>query len=157
MIFTPDWSSRIIDCDSSITDIPAAHLALRALESSQAGMLHPPIINYKELGIGGGAVFPSIEFINGYKLRFPVAGSYVISGGNLLATIAPVSGVYIERNFSAAYAVTSTGGGGGGGGATAQEIAQAVWEESTAQHVSPGTFGRLVNGLLTLAKFLSFK
>lgn len=38
---------------------------------------------------------------------------------------------------------------GGGGGATAGEIADAVWDEATADHVAAGSFGAGVNNLLT--------
>jgi hypothetical protein len=147
MIFTPNWSSKIIDCDSSITDIPAAHLALRALEVSPTGMLYPPICTYKELPLGGGAVFPALQFINGYTLRFPNAGNYTISGGNLTATINPVAGVYVERASSAAYAVTAVGGGSGTSSGTTvapDDVANAVWAHPFAAT------------LLTIKKFLSF-
>jgi hypothetical protein len=110
MNFTPNWASKIIDCDTSILDIPAAHLALRALETSVTGMLYPPILTYKEVALSGGAIFPAIAFINGYQLRFPNAGTYTISGGNFSAPIVAVAGVYVERQSSSAYAVTAVGG-----------------------------------------------
>lgn len=115
MAFTVDWINRIVDSSTSIADVVAAHTELRLLEASGLGMLYPAIITYKEVDLGGGAKFPAIAFINGYQLRFPVAGSYVIKGGNLSATIVPVAGVFVERQTSAAYAVTSVGGGGSGG------------------------------------------
>jgi len=114
MTFSVDWENRIVNSDVSITDIPATRAALRALEDSAEGILYPPIITYKEIPLGGGAVFPAIEFINGYHLHFPIPGSYEIKGGNLTATIMHEAGVYVDRTQAAAYAVTSVGGGGGG-------------------------------------------
>jgi hypothetical protein len=121
-MFTVDWANKIVDSSTSILDIPATREALRAIEDSEPGVLYPPIIEYKELDLGGGAVFPAISFVNGYTLRFPNAGNYTIAGGNFRATIQPVAGVYVERQQSAAYAVTSVGGG-----ITPTEIADAVW------------------------------
>lgn len=41
-------------------------------------------------------------------------------------------------------AIRDNGGGGGGGGATAEEVADAVWDELASGHVTTGTFGALV-------------
>lgn len=160
MSFTVDWQNKIVDSDASITDIPAAHVALRLLESSDAGILHPTIITYKEIVLGGGATLPALAFVNGYRLRFPAAGSYSISGGNLLATIVPVAGVFVERNQAAAYAVTSIGSGGAGGGGSglsADEVAAAVFNANAGSYDAPGSFGRILNRVLTVAKFLTYK
>lgn len=129
-MFSVDWQNKIVDSDSNITDVVAAHQELRELETSDTGILYPTIIFYKELDLGNGAKFPSIDFINGYQLRFPTPGNYVISGGNLNATIIPVSDVYLERITSAAYAVTSVGSSGG---ATADDIAKAVRTELSTE------------------------
>lgn len=110
MTFTVDWINKIVDSDIGITDIPAAHTALRVLEASNTGVLYPSILTYKLVDLGNGASFPAITFQNGYQLRFPNAGSYTISGGNFRAAIVPVAGVYVERNSAAAYAVTAVGG-----------------------------------------------
>lgn len=122
MAFTVDWDNKVVNSSASITDLPATRAALRALEDSAAGVLHDPIIDYKEVAIGGGAVFPTIAFVNGYTLKFPAPGNYTIGGGNLSATVVPVAGVYVERTQSAAYAVTSVGGG-----VTPEQVAAAVW------------------------------
>lgn len=141
MTFVVDWVNKIVDSSGSITDVVAAHLELRALESSELGVLHPPIFTYKELSLSGGAKFPAVDFINGYSLRFPSPGSYIISGGNFGATIVPVAGVFVERNSSSAYSVTSIGAGG----ATPEQISDAVWAHSFAAR------------LLSVAKFLGLK
>lgn len=143
MAFSVDWVNKIVDSSSSISDVTAAHLEIRALESSPLGVLYPAICTYKELDLGNGAKFPAIEFINGYRLRFPSAGNYAIGGGNFKAAIIPVAGVYVERNSAASYAVTAIGGGGGG--YTPVQIAQEVWSHS------------FVEKLLTVFKFKALK
>lgn len=129
MTLTVDWQNKIVDSSGSITDVVAIRAEIRALEESDEGILYPPIMTYKELSLSGGAVFPAIDFINGYQLRFPNPGNYTISGGNFNATIIPVSGVFIERSSSSSYAVTSVGGNG----PTAQDIAVAVRNEITPE------------------------
>jgi hypothetical protein len=110
MAFTVDWTNKIVHSSASITDIPVTRNQLRDLEESAIGMLYPPIISYKQIDLGGGSIFPAIEFINGYTLQFS-SGNYQVKGGNLLATINPVAGVFVDRTTSAAYAVTASGGG----------------------------------------------
>lgn len=119
MAFTVDWVNKIVDSSTSIADIVAARGELRALESSLAGMLRPAILTYKEIDLGGSARFSAVDFVNGYRLRFPAAGNYIITG-NLNATILPVAGVYVERRTSAAFATTS-GGAAAAGGLTVEQ------------------------------------
>lgn len=111
MPLTPDFTLKVIHSDASITDMVAFHADLRDIEASDEGMLHPAIHTYKEVPLGGGALFPALAFINGWTLEFP-AGSFVVSGGNLEATINPVAGCYVKQTQAGAYAVTAIGGGG---------------------------------------------
>ena len=121
MALTADFASRIITSDASITDVVAFHLALRDIEDDSAAMIHPVIHTYKEIDLGSGAKFPAVAFINGWTLQFP-AGNFEIRGGNVAATINPVSGCYVKYTASGAYAVTSIGAGG----ATPEDIASAT-------------------------------
>lgn len=121
MTITVNWSSKIIDSSLSITDLPAFHAALRDLEDDSSGAIYPVTHTWKALDLGSGAWFYGLELINGYTLRFPNAGNYVITG-NLGATIVPVAGVYVERRTSAAFATTAVGGSG----PSAASIADAV-------------------------------
>jgi hypothetical protein len=136
MSFSVDWENRIVDSTSSITDIPAAREQLRALEDSVVGILYPPIIAYKQVALGGGALFPAIAFINGYKLRFPAPGNYEIRGGNLLAEVVPVEGVFVDRTQSAAYAVTAEGGG------------ESIFDEEIESNLSFKAIQRLMAAIL---------
>lgn len=138
MALTFDTDNRIVESDSSITDIVSFHSQLRDFEDSPEGMILPITHTYKEVDVGGGAIFPSVQFVNGWRLKFPT-GNFEISGGNLKAEVVPVAGSFIERTQSLAYAVTSAGGTG----YTPEQIAIAVKDlllsepsialESTAQ------------------------
>jgi hypothetical protein len=146
MTITVDWNNRIVDSTSSITDVIDFHNTLRQLEASATGVIYPPIIKYQEGDLGGGAKFPIVSFVNSYRLRFPSAGNYSISGGNVNAQIVPVAGVFVDRLSSAAYAVTSVGGGEGGGITfTPEDVANSVWGHS------------FVSKLLTVAKYIGLK
>lgn len=127
MALTVDWSNRRVVSTASITDIVAFETELRDFEESAIGMLSPPIVSYKRIDLGGGAYFHGVDFINGYQLIFPTAGSYEIIG-NLGATIVPVAGVFVERTKAAAFATVSSGGGGGGG-LTQQDVRDALQPE----------------------------
>jgi hypothetical protein len=134
MALTIDWPGRIVNSDASISDIVAFHAELRDAEDSEAGIVHPVIHTWRALALGGGAIFPQIDFVNGWQLRFPVAGSYIITG-NLNATIVPVAGVFVDRRASLAFAAVDLGGGGGGGeGASAAQVwAKPVEDGITAE------------------------
>lgn len=111
MALTLDYVGLVIESDSSITDLPAFHAALRDAEDSAMGMVHPVTHTWKALDLGGGAFFYQADLANGWRLKFPAAGSYEIRG-NLNGEIVPVAGVYVERRTSAAYATTAIGAAG---------------------------------------------
>jgi hypothetical protein len=145
MTLTPDWQNRVIDSSSSITDIVAFHEALRELEASPEGMLFPAIHTYRAIGIGGGGFFYAVDFINGWKLRFPTAGNYTITG-NIGAEIVPTPGVFVMQTKALAFATTAADGAGGGvAGPSADDVANAVWKHP------------FVSALLTVKKFIGLK
>lgn len=125
MTLSVDWANKIVLSTASITDLPAFKAAIRDLEDDAEGMLYPAVISYKRVDLGSGAYFHAVDLINGYTLKFPNAGNYTING-NLGGTIVPVSGVYVERKTSAAFATTSQGGTGPSAG----DIAAAVWSKA---------------------------
>ena len=120
MALFPDFPARIVRSDASISDAVAFHAALRDIESSDEGILYPSIHSYREVQLGGGALFPAVKFVNGWRLEFP-AGNWEVSGGNVDAPIVPIPGCYVRVTQSAAYAVTSVGGA-----VTPDELAAAV-------------------------------
>ena len=109
MALTFDTAALVIESTASILDLPAFHALLRDWEDSAAAAIYPVTHTWKALSLGGGATFYQADLVNGWQLKFPVAGNYQISG-NLNATIVPVAGVYVERKTSAAYATTAVGG-----------------------------------------------
>lgn len=156
--FSIDWESRIVDASASITDLVAFHKSLRALESAPLGMRNPVIHTFRALDVGGGGFFYAVEFVNGWRLRFPVPGNYSING-NLNAEVIGVAGVFVMQTKAMAFATTSAAGTGGGGtsGPTATEIADAVLNAPAASYSRPSTIGRLINLALTLPKFLAYR
>lgn len=122
MALTFDTSNLVIESTASITDLPAFHSELRDWEDSAEAAIYPVTHKWKALDQGGGAYMYQADLVNGWRLKFPNAGNYTITG-NLKGDIIPVPGVYIERTTSAAYITTSVGATG----PTAAEIAAAVW------------------------------
>lgn len=128
MALTFNPATKVIDSSESILDLPAFHAALRDWEDGEAGTIHPVTHTWKALALGGGAFMYGLDFINGWQLRFPTPGNYVVQG-NLNATILPVAGVYVERKTAAAYATTAVGGSG----PSAADIAAQVRQELSAE------------------------
>lgn len=120
-------SELVIESDASITDLPAFHAALRDWEDGEGAAIYPVTHTYKVIDLGGGAYFPAVALVNGWRLRFPTAGSYLIRG-NLSGTVLLGPGVALERQTSAAFATTSIGGSG----PSAEDIATAVWNKELA-------------------------
>lgn len=137
MTVSIDWPNKTVLSSASITDLPAFHAELRGFEDDADGAIYPTIHTWKALDLGG-AFFYQADFVNGWSLKFPNPGNYTVSG-NLKATIIPVSGVYVERKTSAAFATTVIGGSG----PSAADIAQAVRAELTAElaKISTGVIG----------------
>lgn len=121
MSLTFDTANLVIESTSSILDLPAFHAELRDFEDSTEGAILPVTHKWKALDLGGGAFFYQCDLQNGWQLKFPAAGNYVIQG-NLNGTVIPVAGVYVERKTSAAFATTAVGGSG----PSAEAIAAAV-------------------------------
>lgn len=128
-------ASLVIESDSSILDLPAFHAQLRDWEDSAEAAVHPVTHTWKAVDLGG-AFFYALDLVNGWRLRFPAAGSYVVQG-NLGGEILPVAGVYVERKTSAAYATTAVGGSG----PSASDIASAVWTHLSRTLTSGGGGG----------------
>lgn len=121
MTISVDHANKWVLSTASITDAVACHLTLRDLEDDPEGMIHPVIHQWRALDLGGGAFFYQLDLLNGYQWKFPNPGNYTMKG-NIKGAIIPVSGVYVERETSAAYVTTSVGGSG----PTAESIAAAV-------------------------------
>lgn len=125
MTLSVDWLNKLVLSTASILDIVDFKEQMRLFEESDVGVLNPPIVTYKRLNLGSGAYFHGVDFVNGYQLKFPNAGSYEIIG-NIGATIVPVAGVFVERTKAAAFATVA---GGAGGGLTQQDVRDALQPE----------------------------
>ena len=121
MTISVNTANRVIESTASITDLPAFHAALRDWEDSSEGAIHPVTHTWKAMDQGEGAFLYQADLINGWVLKFPTPGNYVITG-NLKGNIIPVAGVYVERTRATAYTTTSVGGSG----PSAESIAAAV-------------------------------
>ena len=121
MTISVNTANRVIESTASITDLPAFHAALRDWEDSPDGAIHPVTHTWKAMDQGEGAFLYQADLINGWVLKFPTPGNYVITG-NLNGNIIPVAGVYVERTRATAYTTTSVGGSG----PSAESIAAAV-------------------------------
>lgn len=133
-MLTIDYQNLIVESTSSIVDIVAFHDELRDYEESELGILYPVTHLWKVVPLGGGAFFYSVQFVNGWRLKFPNAGSYQIIG-NITAEIVQVPGVFIEKITSAAFSTTTVGSTG----FTLEEIAQEVWKKTLTGNQVPGS------------------
>lgn len=122
---TFDTANKIIELTSSIIDLPVFHQELREWESSPAGIVNPTTHKWKALDLGGGAFFYQCDLTNGWRIRFPQPGSYVIEG-NLNGEIVPVAGVFVDRKTSSAYSTTSVGTSGPTAASIAAELLSAL-------------------------------
>lgn len=120
MALTFDTANRVIESTASITDLPLFHAALRDWEDSEAGAVQPVTHTWKALDQDGAYLYQA-DLINGWRLKFPNAGNYSITG-NLKGDLVPVAGVYVERTRATAYITTVQGGTG----PSKEEIAAAV-------------------------------
>ena len=121
MTISVNTANRVIESTASITDLPAFHAALRDWEDSPDGAIHPVTHAWKAMDQGEGAFLYQADLINGWVLKFPTPGNYVITG-NLKGNIIPVAGVYVERTRATAYTTTAVGGSG----PSSESIAAAV-------------------------------
>lgn len=138
-------------------------LELKALEDDE-GMIWPDTHRHNtEVTVAGVTYARVIEIINGYTIEFlpddqwsvRLVGSnnnfFDIESGILTQNQVQV----IPTNSAGLQTVTS---GSGVLPADITAIADAVWDEEVAGHLTPGTFGeRVAQKLLTVSKFLGLK
>jgi hypothetical protein len=160
--FTFDFGTSKVDVDAGSVDIDCATLytACKLAQASVEGVIYERIAagsGLNELG-PGVQVGLTLELLGPWQLRFP-AGNYVarVAGGNLIGgpggdPIAYTAGVQTLLIQSAASTVVTAGGSSGS--ATPTQVAQAVWDRQVALHAVSGSFGKLLSGVLTVAKFL---
>jgi len=103
----------------------------------------------------GTKVPPYIYLLNGWRIR-PMESSHTlnVTTGILLVDgggdpfVNTIGTFMIRVNYSQpVQAITVATGGGGGGGASASDIANAVWDSLLTNHVTSGTYGKLVSDI----------
>ncbi len=131
MALTFDATNKVIETTASITDLQQFHLELRSWEASAEGAMHPITHNWKSLELGDGASVDQVDLVNGWKLKFSVAGSYVING-NLTGSIVEVPGSFVKHKTSVAYVTTSVGSSGPSAASIAAELRASLVSELQA-------------------------
>ena len=103
MALTPDFAARIVHSDASITDAVAFHAALRDIEASEVGVLYPSIHSYRQVELGGGAVFPANSAVRS-RTSLMLNQHYLVNNTN--ADFRPASEATTLEEFIAAYPAT---------------------------------------------------
>jgi hypothetical protein len=116
MATTADWATRILTVyQADLTplggtsyqlDTEAFKIELRTLEASEAGEVHPPIVNHSTSVTLDGIDYARIlEIINGYTLTFEETGTpykvFLKGSNNNILTVSNLGTVQIAPNNSA--------------------------------------------------------
>ena len=171
MAITVDWGTKIIHVPQSYLthisgtlyelDTDQFRLDLKSLEDDEEGMPFPKThIHNTTYTIAGVTYARAIQITNGYQVKFE-DGQYTVklvgSNNNIFD-----DGVLVRNQVG----VIATNSAGlivviQGSGITDQDkldIADAVWDEQTSDHVDSGSFGAWVTQkLLTISKFIGLK
>ena len=155
VIFVPKADTALVQASPEVRelDVDWFRLQLKSLEDDENGMAFPDTHNHNtEITISGIVYARTIEIINGYTVEFE-NGSYSISckgaNHNLADVKVPNSVSLIINNAAGLISPDDF---------DAPTIADAVWDESTIDHLGSGTFGEKIgNKLLTVAKFVGLK
>lgn len=157
-------------------DMDVFRLALKALEEGEAGI--PNVDTHRHnapVTIGALVLAMVVEIINEYTVTFE-DGAYLVNAVGANSNIADrmnPNNVSLRTANSAGLIVTSGGGGSGASAAdvwaygsrtltssappSAADNATAVWDSLTASHTVAGTFGKLMQKLLTVGKYLGLR
>lgn len=170
MAITVDWATKVITIpQADLTfisgtlyelDTDTFRLALKALEDDEDGIPFLDTHRHNTAVTVAGTTFARIvEIINGYSVEFE-NGAYsvrLVGSNNNIFDVE--NGILVQNTVqviaqNAAGLITYNTGGGVG---TPAEVADAVWDAVTSGHNDTGSFGALMQKLLTVAKFLGLK
>ena len=139
---------------------------VRDFEDEPGNMDIPQIISagVKENLVGGVQVGITATLLDGWQVFFQTTSQdTAVRGGNLVATDelgadqSPIANDNIVK-LELASGTTAIETSGGLTPGNIEDIADAVWDEATADHTSDGTFGGFIqNKLLTVAKWLGLR
>jgi len=154
MAVTVDWETRIITIPQAdlvlVTgtlyqlDTNWLRLQLKSLEDDELGMLYPDTHRHNtEVTVGGVTYARFFEIINGYTVTFDPNDPYTVrlsgTNNNIADVMSP--GHHHTSLLSANSAGLVVITGGGVTPPTAQQVADAVWNDTLAQHAGAGSTG----------------
>jgi len=163
MAISIDWGSRIITVpQGDLTLISGTlyeldtnwfRLALKDLEDSAEGMVNPDTHRHAtEVVISGVTYARFFEIINGYTVTFDPNDPYTIrlsgTNNNIADVMSP--GHHHTSLLSANSAGLVVITGGGVTPPTAQQVADAVWNDTLAQHAGSGSTGEALAAAATI-------
>jgi hypothetical protein len=166
MAISVNWATKVITIpQADLTfisgtlyelDTDTFRLALKDLEDDVEGMPFLDTHRHNTAVTVAGTTFARvIEIINGYSVEFE-DGQYTVrlvgSNNNLFDV---ENGILVQNQVQVI--ATNSAGLIVGAGADPTDIADAVWDEATTGHTAAGTFGKLIQKMLTVAKFLGLK
>jgi hypothetical protein len=169
MAISVDWMSKVItvpQADLTLVsgtlyelDTDSFRLELKDLEDSEEGQVFEDTHRHNtEVTVAGTTFARSIEIINGYSVTFTPDSQWSVrlvgSNNNFFDVengVLNQNQVQVIPSNSAGLIVAP------GSGATAEEVADAVWDELTAAHQIDATYGNILSKVLTVAKFLGLK
>lgn len=159
-----DWGTRIIFVPQSYLtfisgiiyemDVEQFRRDLKDLEDSEEGMNFPATHQRNAPTVLSGVTYAqTFEIINGYTVTFEDIGShYTVTFTGANHNIADVT------NFDAVNLVIGNSAGlievATGAGPSAQDIADAVWDELKGGHVITNSYGKIVQDMETQLKKL---
>ncbi len=156
MAITIDWPTKVITIpQADLTfvigtlyeaDTEVIRLALHALSASEEGLPFQRIFEHNtEVTVAGTTFARVIEIINGYSITFTPDTQWSVRLAGSNNNYFDVENGILNQNQVQVIAQNS--GGlivGEGSGVTAQDkldIADAVWDEAKAGHITAGTYG----------------
>ncbi len=168
MALSIDWATKVITVpQADLTnlgggiyelDVDAFRLELKDLEDSEVGQAFPDTHNHNTTVTLSGVTYArTLEIINGYTVTFE-DGSYTVKcvGANHnISDVKTVNSVSLLIGNSAGLIQVTSGSGVTAGDVT--DIADAVWDEVIADHVTSGTTGKTVKDTLSVGKFVGLK
>lgn len=163
MAITINWATKVISVPQSdlylisgnkyYMDVDEFRLALKDIEDSEEGMAFPATHNHNSVVTLSGVNYARVvEIINGYTISFQDTGSpYSVrldgANNNIFDVTNVIANVSIIVTNAAGLIAVDSGGGGGSN----------PWDSLLSANNTPGTFGYLIQKLLTLSKFRSMR
>lgn len=165
MTVSIDWATKVITVpQSELTfisgtlyelDVDAFRLALKDIEDSTAGIVHPRTHNHNtQITLAGVTYARTVEIINGYTVTFENTGSnYTVRCVGANHNIGDV------LNFNLVNLIIGNSAGLIAAGSAVlpsdvTDIAEAVWDELQVSHTTPGSTAETLKNVEDIVKIL---